>query len=84
MPGARSCVLRACADGAAAVEVLLSQPAVIGLAIAGALLSLAASVLQRKGLLGAARASQLNYAGYAFMGLSMFLFITIGLRGGTA
>jgi hypothetical protein len=65
------------------VEVLLSRPAVISLAIAGALLSVAAPILQRKGLLSEARAAQLNYAGYAVMGLSMLLFITIGLRGGT-
>jgi len=64
------------------MEILLTRPAVIGFALAGALLSVGASVLQRKGLVTEVRAGQLNYLGYAFMAVSMLLFAIIGLRGG--
>jgi hypothetical protein len=64
------------------VEVLLTRPVVIGLAVAGALFALAASFLQKKGLVTEARANRLNLAGYVFMGASMLLFVIIGLRGG--
>jgi hypothetical protein len=66
------------------MEVLLTRPVVIGLAIAGALFSVAASALQRKGLVTEARANHLNLAGYVLMGISMALFIWVGLRGGAA
>lgn len=52
----------------------------IVLAIAGAILSTAASLLQAKGGLNPVRAQQLNYAGYGVVGLSMLLFIIIGFR----
>ena len=64
------------------MEVLLTRPVVIGFAIAGALVSTAASFLQRRGLLSESRATQVNYAGYALMGVSMLLFVAAGLRGG--
>jgi hypothetical protein len=64
------------------MEVLLTRPAVIGLAVVGALFALAASVLQKKGLVSEARANRLNTLGYAFMGASMLLFVIVGLRGG--
>jgi hypothetical protein len=64
------------------MEFLLTRPAVIGLAVAGALCALAASFLQKKGLVTEAHASRLNAAGYVFMGASMLLFVIIGLRGG--
>ena len=66
------------------MEILLSRPVVIGLAIAGALCALAASVLQKKGVVSEARAGQLNNAGYVLMGASMLLFVVVGLRGGAA
>jgi hypothetical protein len=62
------------------MEVLLERPVVIGLAIAGAVFSTAASLLQARGHIGAARAHQLNVVGYAFMGASMVLFVIVGLR----
>jgi hypothetical protein len=64
------------------MEALLTRPVVIGLAIAGALFSVAASVLHKKGLVTEARANRLNTVGYTFMGASMLLFVIIGLRGG--
>jgi hypothetical protein len=62
------------------LDWLLTRAAVITLAVAGAVASTAASVLQARGLLGAERARQLNAAGYVLMGISMALFVVIGLR----
>jgi len=62
------------------MEVLLERPVVIGLAVAGAVFSTAASLLQARGSIGAARAHQLNLIGYALMGVSMLLFIIVGFR----
>jgi hypothetical protein len=59
---------------------LLTRETVIVLAILGAILSTAASLLQARGRLDRARAQQLHYAGYGFMGLSMLLFVVIGFR----
>jgi predicted membrane channel-forming protein YqfA (hemolysin III family) len=66
------------------MEALLTRPVIIGLAIAGALFATAASALQVRGKLSPERARQLNLAGYVLMGLSMALFIVVGLRGGAA
>jgi len=66
------------------VDLLLTRPVIIGLAIAGALFAVAASALQTRGKVSPERARQLNLAGYVLMGLSMALFITVGLRGGAA
>ena len=63
------------------MEVLLERGVVIALAVAGAILSTAASLLQARGKLGASGARRLNYAGYAFMGVSMLLFVLAGLTG---
>ena len=62
------------------MDWLLTREAVIALAVLGAIASSAASILQVRGRLDAARARQLNLAGYALMGLSMALFIIIGFR----
>lgn len=66
------------------MEILLTRPVVIGLAVAGALCSLAASMLQKRGALTETRAGHLNNAGYVLMGVSMLLFVVFGLRGGAA
>jgi len=50
------------------------------LAVAGAVPSVAASVLQVRGMISAERARQLNLAGYVLMGISIALFILIGFR----
>jgi len=63
------------------VELLLSRPIVVTLAVLGALLSTAASILQSRGLVGERRARVLNYAGYGCMGASMLLFALAGLLG---
>jgi hypothetical protein len=65
------------------MEVLLSKPVVVALAIAGAVLSTAASFLQRKGYVSEKTATGLNYAGYGVMGASMLLFVLAGLWGGS-
>ncbi len=52
-----------------------------GAAAAGAL---AAGALRARGSLTAVGADRLHRAGYVLMGLSMALFIAIGLRGGPA
>jgi hypothetical protein len=62
------------------VDSLLTREVVISLAVLGAIFSTAASILQVRGTIGAPRARQLNYAGYACMGLSMLLFIAVGYR----
>ena len=66
------------------MDWFLTREAVIGLAIVGALFSVAASALQVRGAIGAPRARQLNIVGYACMGVSMVLFIIVGMRGGPA
>lgn len=63
------------------MEALLDRRVVIGLAIAGAVISTAASLLQVRGKLGERGARNLNYAGYAVMGVSMLLFVLAGLTG---
>jgi hypothetical protein len=63
------------------MEALLDRRLVIALAVAGGLLSAAASLLQLRGKLGERGARNLNYAGYAFMGASMVLFVMAGLTG---
>lgn len=63
------------------VDWLLTREAVITLAVLGGISSVAASVLQVRGAISALRARQLNLAGYVFMGISMLLFIAVGMRG---
>lgn len=62
-------------------EALLSRPAVVGLAVLGAVLVLAASTLSASGRIDPLQARRLNAAGYAAMGASMLLFVIAGLRG---
>ena len=63
------------------MELLLSRPVVIALAVLGAVLSSSASFLQARGYVGAKTARALNLAGYASMGASMLLFALAGLLG---
>ena len=63
------------------MEALLDRRLVIALAVAGGLLTVLASVLQVRGILGERGARSLNYAGYALMGGSMLLFVLAGLTG---
>ena len=63
------------------MESLLSKPAVVGLAVLGALIAVAASVLGATGTLNQAQARRLNRVGYIVMGASMLLFALAGLRG---
>lgn len=62
------------------MDWLLSRETVVALAVLGAIASLAASLLQSNGRIGAARARQLSATGYGFMAVSMLLFIVIGFR----
>ena len=62
------------------MEWLLTREVVVGLAILGALPSVAASLLQMRGGISETRAKQLNRAGCGLMGLSMVLFIVTGFR----
>ena len=63
------------------MELLLNRPVVVALAILGAVLATAGSILQAKGILGPRGGKVLNYSGYAAMALSMALFALAGLRG---
>ena len=66
------------------IELLLSRPVVVALAVLGALLSALSSFLQLKGYFGESSARALNWAGYGFMGASIVLFVLAGLRGAPA
>jgi hypothetical protein len=61
------------------MEVLLSKPVVVSLAILGAVLSTAASFLQRRNYVSEETGKAINYAGYGVMGASMLLFVLAGL-----
>jgi hypothetical protein len=61
------------------MEVLLSKPAVVTLAIVGAALCTAASFLQMRGYVSEKTGKAINYTGYAVMGASMLLFALAGL-----
>jgi hypothetical protein len=63
------------------MEFLLSKPAVVALAVIGALLAVCGSALRAGGKLNDAQARRLNLAGYVAMGVSMVLFVLAGLRG---
>ena len=63
------------------MEWLLSRPAVVALAVLGAILAMIASALRARGKLNDAQARRLNVAGYVAMGVSMLLFAVAGLRG---
>lgn len=63
------------------MEALLDRRVVIALAVAGGVLAALAPLLRIRGTVGERGARRLNYAGYAFMGASMLLFILAGLRG---
>jgi hypothetical protein len=62
------------------VDWLVTRETVITLAVLGAVASTAASALQVRSKISAARARQLNVAGYVLMGISMLLFIIAGYR----
>jgi hypothetical protein len=62
------------------MDWMWTRETVVILAVMGAILSTAASLLQASGRLNRDRARQLNYAGYGFMGMSMLLFVIIGFR----
>lgn len=62
------------------MEWLLARPTVIGLAVAGGVLSLLAMSLRKQQ--GKEKlAGQVDVAAYAFMGTSILLFIIVGFRG---
>ncbi len=62
------------------LDLLVSREVVVGLAIAGALPSVLASILRSRDGISLMRARQLSLAGYSLMGLSMVLFIVAGFR----
>jgi len=61
------------------MEILLTKPVVVTLAVIGAVLSSAASFLQGRGYVGEKAGKALNRAGYGLMGASMLLFVLAGL-----
>ena len=63
------------------MDALLDRRVVIALAVAGGIFSVLASILAVRGKGSGKAARNLNYAGYAFMGISMALFILAGLTG---
>ena len=62
------------------MDWLVTRETVITLAVLGAVASTAASALQVRNKISAARARQLNVVGYMLMGISMLLFIIAGYR----
>ena len=63
------------------MELLLSKPVVVSLAILGAILSSLGSYLQTRGRVSPKTGRALNWAGYGVMGASMLLFTLAGLLG---
>ena len=61
------------------MEILLTKPVVVALAILGAALSSLASFLQTRRRISERVGRLLNYAGYGCMGVSMLLFALAGL-----
>jgi len=61
------------------MELLLTKPVVVSLAILGAILSSSASYLQTRGRVSEKTGKALNWAGYGVMGASMLLFVLAGL-----
>jgi hypothetical protein len=61
------------------MELLLTKPVVVALAILGAALSSLASFLQTRGRISEKTGRAINYAGYGFMAVSMVLFALAGL-----
>jgi len=61
------------------MEILLSKPVVVALALAGAVLSTVASWLQTRGKVSEKTGRAINYAGYGAMAASMLLFVLAGL-----
>ena len=61
------------------MELLLTKPVVVSLAILGAVLSSLSSFLQTRGRISEKAGRILNYTGYGLMGLSMLLFALAGL-----
>jgi hypothetical protein len=60
---------------------LLYRPTIIGLAVVGGILSIVASSCQSRELLPEPAIGWLNKASYAFMMVSVTLFISAGLLG---
>lgn len=63
------------------MEIVLTKPAVVALAVLGALLCTGASFLQMRGYVSEKADKALNWAGYGVMGASILLFVLAGLRG---
>jgi len=63
------------------MELVITKPVVVALAVAGALLCTGASFLQLRGYVGEKAGKAMNWAGYGVMGASMLLFVLAGLRG---
>ena len=63
------------------MEVLLSRPAIVALAVLGAILAVAASLLRAAGKLNEVQARRVSFAAYIVMGASMLLFALAGLLG---
>ena len=63
------------------MEIVLTKPAVVALAVLGALLCTGASFLQMRGYVSEKAGKAMNWAGYGVMGASMLLFVLAGLRG---
>jgi hypothetical protein len=61
------------------MELLLTKPVVVTLAVLGAVLSTAASYLQTRGYVSERTGKALNYTGYGVMAASMLLFVLAGL-----
>jgi len=61
------------------MELLLTKPVVVGLAVLGAILCSLASYLQTRGRVTEKTGRVLNRTGYGVMGASMLLFALAGL-----
>lgn len=64
------------------LEWVASRAVVIALAVLGGVVSLVASALHSRGLVGEEKARFLSHLGYGFMWASIVLFIVAGFRAG--
>jgi len=62
------------------MDSVLAEKLILPLAVLGAVLSVAASVLQLRASINALQARWLNGAGYVLMACSMGLFVISGFR----
>lgn len=63
------------------IDLLLSRPTVITLAVVGGVLSILVTICRMRNLMSEEKLAWINKLSYGFMGASMVLFVVAGLLG---